>query len=63
MKERSYMLKTHFAFLLLAVTCSILCNAEALVRSDGPITDTEINAAIDRDTTAMICLLYTSRCV
>ena len=52
------MLKTHFAFLLLAVTCSILCNAEALVRSDGPITDTEINAAIDRDTTAMIELRH-----
>jgi amidohydrolase len=52
------MVRPHFVFLLLALVSSSLSHAAAQATSDSPITDAEINAAIDRDTSAMIELRH-----
>ena len=56
--EREYVWSGHISYLLLALMSSSLSNGGAQATSDSPITDAEINAAIDRDTSAMIELRH-----
>jgi amidohydrolase len=52
------MLRTRFAFLIFAVTLSIPCAAVAQAKASGPITDFEINQAVEREAPAMIELRH-----